>query len=545
MTVSAIKKGARISLVKVFSAGLVGILFIFILLSYFTFTRLLSFESTLTDVSDKSLPNLIRISQLYSQAATLLESTELLSKSSSEASKRLAEKQLQANLIDIRKVAKVIFENEFLDTQLTTIATELDEFSALIEDRLQTINNIDRLTTQMYELNTQAINIEKQNSSTWALGFSQASVTVSRALNEKRLQRVRFLFNQLSKQLGELDAIYSKEQGKADIRLELTNQFKTLVFNENGMEALKIKSLRLAGRAIGRENFVHNLIEDYVAQIGFVTGETEQNITLQVASSVIEMKKQTQLIRFILIGGVIFLLVIVFLFQQRVIKRIRIFNQVVLSETQGFENQTVLDGNDEITDLAEAFKEFTQTIEMQRHELEQLSMSDGLTGVANRRALDIRLKHDLELSTRQKSSVAILLIDIDCFKLYNDNYGHSAGDQCLKDISKLICDSLHRDSDFVARYGGEEFVCVLPNTDSKGAQEIATHIIERFKLVALPHRYSNVADYVTGSIGIATSQPGHLLTQETLIKQADTALYVAKNTGKNSYSEYSDAITLS
>jgi hypothetical protein len=81
MTASTTKKGARISLVKVFSAGLTGILFIFILLSYFTFTRLLSFESTLTDISDKSLPNLIRISQLYSQAARLLESTELLSKS--------------------------------------------------------------------------------------------------------------------------------------------------------------------------------------------------------------------------------------------------------------------------------------------------------------------------------------------------------------------------------------------------------------------------------------------------------------------------------
>jgi diguanylate cyclase (GGDEF)-like protein len=129
--------------------------------------------------------------------------------------------------------------------------------------------------------------------------------------------------------------------------------------------------------------------------------------------------------------------------------------------------------------------------------------------------------------------------------LYNDNYGHSAGDQCLKDISQLICDSLHRDSDFVARYGGEEFVCVLPNTDSKGAKEIATRIIERFKHVALPHRYSNVADYVTSSIGITTSQANHLLTQETIIKQADTALHVAKNTGKNTYSEYSDATTLS
>ena len=98
MTTSSTKKEARVSLVKVFSAGLIGILFVFILLSYFTFSRLLSFESTLTDISNKSLPNLIRISQLYSQASKLLESTELLSKSSSDASKRLAEKQQPVGL---------------------------------------------------------------------------------------------------------------------------------------------------------------------------------------------------------------------------------------------------------------------------------------------------------------------------------------------------------------------------------------------------------------------------------------------------------------
>jgi diguanylate cyclase (GGDEF)-like protein len=537
MTGSATKKSARISLVKVFSAGLAGILCVFILLSYFTFTRLLSFETTLTDLSDKSLPNLIFISQLYSQSATLLESTELLSKSSSNASKRLAEQQLQVNLMNIRKGAKEIFANEFLDTQLNTIAMELDELAVLIEDRLQTFEDIKLLTAQMYRLHSQAINIKNQNSSAWILGFSQATVNVNRALNEKKLQPVRFLFNQLNKQLNELSAISAYGQDKA-VRLNLTNQFKDLLFNENGMEALKIKSLRLEGRAIGRSNFVHNLIEDYVAQLGFVTNETEQNITLQVASSVIEMKKQTQLIRFILIGGVIFLLVIVILFQQRVLKRIRIFNSIVRSETQGIEYHPLLDGNDEITDLAEAFKEFTQIIKIQKNKLEQLSMSDGLTGIANRRALDIRLKHDLELSVRQKSSVAILLMDIDCFKLYNDNYGHSAGDQCLKDVSKIICDSLHRDSDFVARYGGEEFACVLPNTDSKGAQEIATLIIEKMKHAAIPHRYSNVANYVTMSIGIATSLPNHLLTPEAIIRQADTALYAAKEAGKNTLRLY-------
>ena len=541
MTDSTKNKGARISLVKVFSAGLAGILFVFILLSYFTFTRLLSFESTLTDVSDKSLPNLIRISQLYSQASTLLESTEFLSKAKSGASKRLAEKQLRTNLINIRKAAKATFANEYLDTQLNTISIEIDEFSSLIEDRLQTIDNIQSLTTQMYNLNVTAIHINTQNSSVWILNFSQALVNVSRALNEKKLQRVRFLFNQLKEQLDQLTTISSIGKDRA-IKSQLTNQFKILLFSENGMESLKIKSLHLEGRAIGREHFVHNLIVDYVAQLGFFTNETEKSITSQVATSVIKMKQQTQLIRLILIGGVIFLIAIVILFQQRILKRIGVFNQMLLSRSQGFEYQNKLHGNDEITDLAETFKEFTETIEKQKLKLEKLSMSDGLTGIANRRALDIRLRHDIDLSVRQKSTVTILLMDIDCFKLYNDNYGHSAGDQCLKDVSKVICDSLNRDSDFVARYGGEEFVCVLPDTDIQGAQGVANNIIEKMKDVALPHQYSNVADYVTMSIGIATSQPSEVLTPETIVKRADTALYVAKSSDKNSYSLYSSVV---
>ncbi|AGH42843.1 GGDEF domain-containing protein [Paraglaciecola psychrophila] len=538
MTISISKKGTRVSLVSVFSAGLVGILFVFILLSYFTFTRLLSFESTLTNISDKSLPKLIRISQLYSQASTLLEFTELLSKSSSNASKRLAEKQLQTNLINIRQAAKEIFANEFLDTQIKTISIELDEYSALIEDRLQTLNSIELLKSKMYALNTQAISIDKQSSQAWMLGFSLASVDVSRALNEKKLQKVRFLFNQLREQLNQLSA--SSAIGPENvIRRQLTSQLKALLFDENRMETLKIKSLRIEGRVLGRKSFVHNLIEDYVAQLGFVTNETEQDTTQQVATYVTEMNQQTQLIRYILIAGVVFLVVIVILFQQRILKRIRIFNHMLNSETQDFEYQTLLKGNDEITDLAEAFKAFHQTIEIQKYKLEQLSMSDALTGISNRRALDIRLKHDIELSSRKKSNVAVLLMDIDCFKLYNDNYGHIAGDQCLKDISKIIDESLHRDCDFVARYGGEEFVCVLPDTDSKGAQEIAKHIIEKLKHNALPHMYSHVADYVTMSIGIAISQPNALLTAEAIIKQADTALYAAKKTGKNTYILYS------
>ena len=117
-----------------------------------------------------------------------------------------------------------------------------------------------------------------------------------------------------------------------------------------------------------------------------------------------------------------------------------------------------------------------------------------------------------------------------------------AREQCLNDVSKGICDSLNRDVDFVARYGGEEFVCVLTDTDIQGAIGVANNIIEKMKYVALPHQYSNVADYVTMSIGIATSQPSEVLTPETIVKRADTALYVAKSSDKNSYSLYSSVV---
>jgi len=523
------KSAPRISLVTVFSAGFMCIMFVFILLSYFTFSRLLSFESTLTNVSETSLPNLIKINQLYTQAATLLESTNMLSQSSSNASKRLAKTQLNTNILNTRKAAKEIFKNEFLDTQLNTIAIELEEFSNLIDERQKVRDDIELLRNQLYELNKQALRLEGQTSKAWTLIFSQAVVNTGNALNENKLQQVRFLFKQLKDQLNTLN---EPEQ-------HLSSKFKVLLFGKSGLEALKIKSLRLAGRTIGKANFVQNLIQDYVTQLGFVTNKTEQRITSQLSYSVTETQQQTQLIRLVLIGGVLFLLIISFLFQQRVLKRISVFNQMVRTKAQGNDYQSQLNGNDEITDLAKTFNEFTQTIELQKEKLEHLSMSDSLTGIANRRALDIRLKHDIELAMREKYSVSVLLMDIDNFKLFNDNYGHSAGDQCLQHVSRIIKDSLQRDSDFVARYGGEEFICVLPRTSIEGAKDLATHILDTLKVEAIPHHYSDVAKYVTLSIGIKTSSPNESTTSEVLIKQADQALYAAKNAGKNTYNLYS------
>jgi diguanylate cyclase (GGDEF)-like protein len=116
---------------------------------------------------------------------------------------------------------------------------------------------------------------------------------------------------------------------------------------------------------------------------------------------------------------------------------------------------------------------------------------------------------------------------------YNDNYGHLAGDECLKKITITLAANLNRPSDLVARYGGEEFVCVLPNTDIDGALHIANRFLEKVSELGIPHDYSNATDHVTLSLGVATIIPGDLFCPEDLIKVADECLYEAKQCGRN------------
>ncbi|MGS2721682.1 diguanylate cyclase [Paraglaciecola aestuariivivens] len=530
-------KKARVSLFKVFSAGLAGIFVVFVLLSYFTFSRLLNFETVLVKFSNHALPNLISTSHLFNQSARLLESTELLSQSTSYASKRLVEKQLNANLDAINLAVKAIDANEFLDIQLDTIHLELDEFSVLVGNLLALKEKMRTLKGKISLLGIQASNVQQFSSSDWLIDYLQALLNTKQALDEARLQQVRLLFKQLEAQLDHLDRVKSQNELKP-MQQHMIQELRTLVFGKDGLADLKIQILQLQGRVTGRGNFVHHLIEDYVAHLGYISNETEQNITQQVADSVSDLEQETQLMRYVLAGGVIFLLSIIILFQRRVLKRLRIVNQMVRNQALGDECDVVIHGNDEITDLAHTFREFTHTIEQQKQALEELSMLDGLTGIANRRALDIRLEHDIELAKRQKMPIAVLLMDIDNFKLYNDNYGHMAGDNCLKSVADILSNILQRESDFVARYGGEEFICILPHAELASAEKFAQKIVDALQTERLPHSFSDVTAYITLSIGIAFSRPDNNTTPEMLLQQADEALYAAKAAGKNTYKVY-------
>ncbi len=165
--------------------------------------------------------------------------------------------------------------------------------------------------------------------------------------------------------------------------------------------------------------------------------------------------------------------------------------------------------------------------------LENLVSIDGLTEIPNRRAFEDLRVREWSRGRRTEVSVSAVMIDIDMFKQFNDNYGHSVGDECLVRVAKALSVSVLRPGDFVARYGGEEFAAILSNTDFEGAMLLAERFRAAVAALKIPHAYSEVAPYITISVGVASAIPSDDTSQEVLFAAADRMLYDAKKEGRN------------
>ena len=165
--------------------------------------------------------------------------------------------------------------------------------------------------------------------------------------------------------------------------------------------------------------------------------------------------------------------------------------------------------------------------------LQRLSSLDGLTGIPNRRRFDEALKAEWQRAIRHTTSMSLIMLDIDFFKLYNDRYGHQGGDECLKNVARTLDESARRETDIVARYGGEEFAVILPETGAKGAVELAETMRANIEQKNIPHEASKVSDHVTVSMGVASWVPERDSEPDKLISMADQALYKAKENGRN------------
>jgi len=199
----------------------------------------------------------------------------------------------------------------------------------------------------------------------------------------------------------------------------------------------------------------------------------------------------------------------------------------------------------DVTALKEAelaLKQSNAELERQNRYITQLAKRDGLTNLFNRRSFDEQIQEEWRRLKRNHSVLALVMIDVDNFKLFNDNYGHQQGDDCLIAIAKVIDNVASRSIDFAARYGGEEFVIILPDTDEQGASILAEELLQSVRDLAIPHPFSKLGSgsglgekqVVSCSAGLAVST---LLSERddegTLIRLADEALYKAKNQGRD------------
>jgi len=184
-------------------------------------------------------------------------------------------------------------------------------------------------------------------------------------------------------------------------------------------------------------------------------------------------------------------------------------------------------------DLEDKVKRRTSELEKANLKLQEISMKDGLTGVANRRRFDEYLFMECRRMNRENHPISLIMCDIDYFKKYNDAYGHQMGDECLIVVAKTLENSTNRVSDLVGRYGGEEVGIVLPNTPLEGAVSLANAMREKISDRKLPHKDSDVSGFVSISLGVSCITQGENYDPKILIEKADVALYQAKRNGRN------------
>jgi diguanylate cyclase (GGDEF)-like protein len=184
-------------------------------------------------------------------------------------------------------------------------------------------------------------------------------------------------------------------------------------------------------------------------------------------------------------------------------------------------------------ELEDSVLKRTEELEAANRQLQALSATDGLTGLANRRKFDQDWAAEWQRASRHGLPLSVAMLDVDQFKTYNDHYGHQAGDVCLKMLAQTLASTVQRSGELVARYGGEEFVVILPGQNAPEAFAAMERIRSAVQALGLPHAKATVAGVVTISIGVASCMPQQGQSSASLIEAADAALYQAKNQGRN------------
>lgn len=541
--------GRRYPLAKITTGAFFVIAILFLTVLVLASYRLNRFQSLLSHITEDSIPEMTYSIDINNQINKLLYFSSRLTHVNSNAELRIVKQSIDDKVKQIRTHMLGKDNHIYQVTQLNVIRTELDNLYRLVSHKNSLQQQMMTEQGKLFTAHDEAFKLSQKISgngttyspgSAWTLTYSEVITLANKALIKNRLQGVRLIFQQVDERFSVLkNALILLPKKHREEARTLTNQLQNLLLADNGLLMLKIKQLRNVSRVIGRDNFVKNLIDDFQRTIESRSYKIKESVTEDTHTIVMRTRNEEKIMIVTSILLFLFLFFIITFIQKRFVGRVITLDKNIMTRLNGGNIKLDDSGNDEISDMAKAFNIFADKIEEQKRSLHDLSLTDALTGLANRRALDQRLANDLLIAIRHTWNVAVILMDIDNFKKYNDHYGHVAGDHCLKKVAEALSHSKKRSMDFVARYGGEEFLFIALDTDRTGAQKIADNIIAEVNTLNIPHEKSDVASHVTLSIGIAFFNCQDKLDCEELLKNADHALYKAKLAGKNRSCQHS------
>lgn len=284
----------------------------------------------------------------------------------------------------------------------------------------------------------------------------------------------------------------------------------------------------------------------------YISAKNEQGkVVFALSFPIRERPFDDQLVDSSLLAGILISIAILVLFylylrSQLVLPLQRLLKLVTnATQTNDFTARTNMHGGNEINQLGRRMDALFTLIQTQNDELLtrnqkllRISNTDPLTGLANRRYLDQYLDTLSSHFATTAQSVALMIMDIDYFKAYNDHYGHSRGDEVLKQVARILEQSTHSATDLVSRYGGEEFVIVLQNTTSEQALKVANNLCSAVRNAHIEHTANPIGEYLTISVGLAAKPADEPLDADALFNQADTALYDAKHAGRDRVAQH-------
>jgi diguanylate cyclase (GGDEF)-like protein len=500
-------------------------------------SRLLSFQTNIGDIANNAIPSVVHSSKVYSQINELLYLSEALGQAPSQAVRHNLYLEIQQNLQGLEALSEDRQSVLYQEAQLVALTEELSSLNELISERLDLQQQVQARLAQVYQLYEQLQGVASSETtvnrqqSTGLLDVAEVVAQSGKAITINRLLVLRQLQQKVSEQLQQV-SLGTKQTLPHKATL-LQQQLQQLLLADDGVFPLRIQQLVITGRANGRSNFVRNLVLDYARLAENSAYDVSVTVLADAELSNAQIRQYSQQILLVSALAILFLAAGIYLVHLRVVRRLEQLNTNVLKQMQGKAAAHQISGHDEISMIARSFQYFSATVKQQQLELELLSYTDSLTGLANRRALELRLAEQLSQAQRQQWPLSLLMIDVDCFKAFNDHYGHQAGDLTLQQIAVLMQQGFNRATDIVARYGGEEFLVILPNTNKAGALVLAQQLQQLVEKSAIPHAHNLAAPYVTVSIGVASLERAGPADYDLILRQADNSLYQAKEAGRN------------